>query len=316
MTGGAGAALGDRVLLARAPAKVNLGLFVGPKRADGRHELVSVMQSISLADEIELRARPPDARADLVVCPGVQGPNLGAAALAAFRSATGWRSPPVALTIHKRVPVAAGLGGGSGDAAAVLRLAAAASGLGDEALLMRLAAELGADVPAQVRPGRWLAAGAGESLESLADPARPLGVLVLPAADALSTAGVYGELDRRGGGRSPRELQRVRAELHAALELGAPLPPSELLVNDLQVPALALSPAIANALGAAEAAGADAALVSGSGPTVIGLYGRANVEGRLKRALAALEGREPAAVSALPVGAAFGDPIDASVGHN
>src|SRR4051812_33190534 len=103
----------------RAPAKVNLCLFVGPVReSDGRHELVSVMQSVTLADDVTLESAAPGARADEVVCPGVEGPNLAAAALRAFREATGWDGPPVRLTIEKRAPVAAGLGGGSGDAAA------------------------------------------------------------------------------------------------------------------------------------------------------------------------------------------------------
>ena len=101
------------------------------------------------------------------------------------------------------MPVAAGLGGGSGDAAAALRLAAAASGLGDERLLLELAAELGADVPAQVRPGRWLASGAGERLQALPDPSAPFGVLVLPVAARLSTAAVYEQADRMGIARAP-----------------------------------------------------------------------------------------------------------------
>src|SRR5258705_6152742 len=151
---------------ALAPAKVNLGLFVGPRRpSDGRHELATVMQSISLADELTLEPAAPGAEQDEVLCPGVPGPpgaNLAAAALRAFRASTGWDAAPVRLTIAKRIPVAAGLGGGSADAAAALRLASHASGAGDERLLRRLAAELGSDVPAQISPGRWLAGGAGE----------------------------------------------------------------------------------------------------------------------------------------------------------
>src|SRR6185312_16761218 len=82
----------DLPLAARAPAKINLGLFLGPARADGRHELATVMQSISLADDLVLDWAPAE-REDRVVCPGVPGPpgeNLAAAALAAFRVATGW----------------------------------------------------------------------------------------------------------------------------------------------------------------------------------------------------------------------------------
>jgi len=184
-------------LRALAPAKINLGLFVGPTRADGRHEIVSVMQSISLADELTLEPAP-DAEHDQVVCPGVTGENLAARALALFREATGWDAGSVRLEIDKHIPVAAGLGGGSADAAAALRLARAASGLGDEDLLLVLAGELGADVPAQVAPGRWLASGAGELLQALPDPFSPLGVLVLAGAAQLSTAEVYAAADRLG----------------------------------------------------------------------------------------------------------------------
>jgi 4-diphosphocytidyl-2-C-methyl-D-erythritol kinase len=180
----------DLPLRALAPAKINLGLFLGPTRPDSRHELVSVMQSISLADELTLEPAP-EASADEVLCPGVPGENLAARALASFRAATAWDAPPLRLTIDKRIPVAAGLGGGSADAAAALRLAQAASGRGDEGLLFVLASELGADVPAQVVPGRWLATGAGEVLEALPDPFSPFGVLVLPQTAALSTAEVY-----------------------------------------------------------------------------------------------------------------------------
>ncbi|MBA3809728.1 MAG: 4-(cytidine 5'-diphospho)-2-C-methyl-D-erythritol kinase, partial [Solirubrobacterales bacterium] len=102
----------SNVYRALAPAKVNLGLSVGPSRsADARHELVSVMQSISLADELTLEAAPASAGEDEVICPGVSGlaqENLAARALAAFRKATGWSSPPLRLSVEKRIPVAAG----------------------------------------------------------------------------------------------------------------------------------------------------------------------------------------------------------------
>src|SRR3954447_8938677 len=88
-------------------------LFLGGTRADGKHELVSVMQSLAWGDEVT--AEP--AEHDEVVCPGVDGPNIVAAALAAIP-----REDPLRITVEKRIPVAAGLGGGSADAAAVLRL--------------------------------------------------------------------------------------------------------------------------------------------------------------------------------------------------
>jgi len=297
------------VLRALAPAKVNLGLFLGPTRAqDGRHELVTVMQSISLADELTLGEAPAGAAHDEVVCPGVAGPpaqNLAARALAAFRASTGWQAPPLRLRISKRIPVAAGLAGGSADAAAALRLARHASGLGDEQLLLTLAAELGADVPAQVSPGRWLATGAGEHLEALPDPnPESFGLLILPSAAGLSTAAVYAEADRLGLARSREQLEDRRRALKAALELSAAVPAAgELLDNDLQRAAISLCPDIARTLKQVRDAGADIALVSGSGPTVVGLFPHANGLGRAQRAAAGLQGHVPAPICTTPVDA-------------
>ena len=278
-------------LRALAPAKINLGLFVGPVREpDGRHELVSVMQSISLADELTLMPAS-GCTSDELVCPGVEGPperNLAMRALAAFRRATGWDAEPVRLVIAKHVPVAAGLGGGSGDAAAALRLAMAASGLGNEEMLMDLAAELGADVPAQVRPGRWLARGAGERLCELPGPCAALGVLVLPDAQELATASVYAELDRSGALRSAAELGDLARALREALAAGQPLPPPRLLGNDLQAPALSLCRSIAESLRRASSLEAEVAMVSGSGPTVLGLYAGPDGPARARRAAVAL----------------------------
>lgn len=305
------------MLRALAPAKVNLGLFVGETRAqDGRHELVTVMQSISLADELTLESAVRGAERDEVICPGVEGAardNLAAAALRAFRARTGWETP-VRLSIVKRIPVAAGLGGGSADAAATLRLAAHASGLGDRELLLEIAGELGADVPAQVAPGRWLASGAGERLRALPDPSAPFGVLVLPSSTGLSTASVYGAADGLGRGRTHGELARLHAELLGALEHAAPLAAaSELMHNDLQRAAVSLQPSIAATLAQARDAGAEQALVSGSGPTVIGLFAHSARRGAAVEAARAaaqrLRGREPAALSAAPVGEQFGRPV-------
>ncbi len=301
------------VLQALAPAKVNLGLFLGPVRpADGKHELATVMQSISLADQLTLEPAADGAPQDELVCPALAGAaeeNLAAAALRAFRASTGWEGPPVRLTIDKRIPIAAGLGGGSADAAAALRLAARASGLGDEELMRELGAELGADVPAQVSPGRWLAGGAGERLERLPDPARPLGLLVLAQPVGLSTAEVYREADRLADARSLAALDGRRGRLRAALELGAPLPgEGELLHNDLQRAAISLCPQIAQALQKLHDAGAEAAFVSGSGPTVVGLFARANALGRVERAAAELAALVPAPIAARAVGAAFAEP--------
>jgi 4-diphosphocytidyl-2-C-methyl-D-erythritol kinase len=309
------------VLRALAPAKVNLGLFVGPTRAsDGRHELASVMQSISLADELTLEPAPAGSEDDEILCPGVDvapRENLAAAALRAFRASTGWRAPPLRLRIVKRIPVAAGLAGGSADAAATLRLARHASGLGDERLLRELGSQLGADVPAQVSPGRWLAGGAGEQLEQLAPARSSFGVLVLALAAQLSTAAVYAEADRLALTRSAPDLHERRRRLRVALQAGAALPAaSELLHNDLQQAAVSLCPQIADALAQAREAGAQPAFVSGSGPTVIGLFaadGRSPDDGLAQAQAAASRlaggaqggGRMPSSICAVPVDRAF-----------
>jgi len=244
-----------------APGKVNLSLYVGAPREDGLHPLVSVVQPVSLADELTLEPARR-ATADVVDCPGVEGDNLAGAALAAFREATGWDAPPQLLTIRKRVPVAAGMGGGSGDAAAALRLAAHAAGVADEALLLALAARLGGDVPSQVAPGRTLMTGAGEHVRAL-EPPGSLALVILPSEHGLSTPAVYREFDRLGAARSADELAARAEEARA----GAAPP-----VNDLQDAARSLSPAIDPVLDAVRAAGARAAMVSGSGPTVFGLF--------------------------------------------
>jgi 4-diphosphocytidyl-2-C-methyl-D-erythritol kinase len=275
-------------LRARAPGKVNLCLFVGEPRADGLHPLVSVVQALSLADELTLE--PAATAEDEVVCPGVEGPNLAARALALFREATGWDAPPQRLTIEKHVPVAAGMGGGSSDAAAALRLAAHASG---RAVPAELAPRLGADVASLLRPGRVLMTGAGEDVEPLTAH-ELLGVLVLPVAAELSTPAVYREADRLGLARGHAEL----AQLDALVRAGTWAPQ-----NDLEPAARSLCPGIDAALAAARAAGADHALVSGSGPTVVGLFG--GPEAPARAAAAAEACGWPRAVAAKPVDEAW-----------
>ncbi len=101
-----------------APAKINLALYVGEVREeDGRHELVTVFQPVDLVDHLTARLDERLA-GDEVRCPGVDGPNLAATALAAYRAETGWDGPPIAIDIEKRIPIAGGMAGGSADAAA------------------------------------------------------------------------------------------------------------------------------------------------------------------------------------------------------
>jgi 4-diphosphocytidyl-2-C-methyl-D-erythritol kinase len=252
------------VLRERAYVKLKLVLHVGLPREDGLHPICSLMASIDLADE--LSAIPRESGADRVDSPGVPGENLVTRALAAFRARAGVELPPLELRVDKRIPVAAGLGGGSADAAAALRIANELTGrpLGHEELL-RLAADLGSDVPSQIEPRHALVHGVGERVEALVLPR--MAVVLIPDADGLSTAAVYAELDRLGGWRTelhPDALRRLAGshpiELAAALE------------NDLQRAALSLRPDLEERLEALRAAGALGAAVSGSGPTCFGLF--------------------------------------------
>jgi 4-diphosphocytidyl-2-C-methyl-D-erythritol kinase len=251
-------------MIVRAPAKLNLCLYLGPARADGLHELRSLFCPLAISDRIEVG--PAGGDADEVVCQGVQGPNLVAVALEALR-ARGWQSPPLRVEIEKRIPVAAGLGGGSADAAAVLRLAA-----GELKALDELAFGLGADVPSQLEPAFALVAGAGEVVEPLPAPGE-FAVVVVPDEQGLDTGAVYAQADALGLGRSAEELDELTGRLRAAAASGAsPLDYTDLLVNDLEQAAVSLRPEIAEVLAALEEAGAARALVSGSGPTAVGLF--------------------------------------------
>jgi 4-diphosphocytidyl-2-C-methyl-D-erythritol kinase len=245
-----------------APAKLNLCLYLGARRDDGLHDLCSLFEPLALADRIE----SSKAERDEVICPGVEGENLASRALAALREG-GWERAPLRIEIEKRIPVAAGLGGGSADAAAVLRLAS-----GEVAELEQIAAALGADVPSQLVPALALVRGAGERIERLPEP-EPHAVVLLPNGGGLSTAAVFAEADRLGLGRDAEELEQLADRLRDAAGSGAsPLTYPEPLVNDLEPAARSLRPEIGEALDALRAAGAPLALLTGSGPTAFGLF--------------------------------------------
>ncbi len=250
-------------MLIHAPAKLNLCLYLGPRREDGLHELCSLFEPLALADSIEIS----EADRDEVVCPEVEDENLAARALAGLR-ARGWDHPHLRVEIEKRIPVAAGLGGGSADAAAILRLAA-----GEVEDLDAFAAEIGADVPSQLVPSLALVQGAGERVQRLPDPATHA-VVLLPGSGGLSTAEVFAEADRLGLGRTSAELEDLATCLPAAAGAGAsPLAYADLLVNDLEPAARSLRPAdIGDALDALRGVGAQIALLTGSGPTAFGLF--------------------------------------------
>lgn len=267
-------------LVALAPGKVNLTLWVGGLRDDGRHEVVTLIESVSLADELILS----ESDRDEIVCPGVGEPNIVTRALQGLR-ARGWNGPRVRIEITKRIPIAAGMGGGSADAAATLRLARELAPI-DDRELSELAAGLGSDVPSQLSPGLWLGTGAGDQIaprESLPEHA----LVIVPLPYRLAAADVYAEADRLG---------LPRSSFPASDELP--------FINDLETAAISLCPPIVDALEATRRAGAEHALVSGSGPTVFGVFWGQDARRRAQAAAAAL----PAAKSAVPVDAEFGRP--------
>jgi 4-diphosphocytidyl-2-C-methyl-D-erythritol kinase len=290
-------------LRALAPGKVNLGLVLGPVRADGRHELVTAIESVSLADELTL-STGPEITADQVECAAVDGRNLVEDALAALRSA-GWSASPVRIEITKRIPVAGGMAGGSADAAAALRMALV---LGDvrRGEVSRIAASLGSDVPSQLVPGLVLATGGGEVIE----PREPLGdhaLVLLPLGSTLPAADVYARADALGLPLIDGELRSRGRELGRAMKRGARLGP-EQLVNDLDRAAISLQPEVAEALRAARDVGAEHVFGSGSGPTVAGLFWGEDGVARAGAAARMLVDDYPDAVCVEPVGPDFGMP--------
>jgi 4-diphosphocytidyl-2-C-methyl-D-erythritol kinase len=296
-------------LRARAPGKVNLSLLVGGVRDDGRHELLTVLESVSLCDELSLTVLGEDVASDEVVCPGVEGPNLVAAALERLR-ARGWDGPRVRIEIVKRIPVAGGMAGGSSDAAAALRLAEAVHPVAAEVIAV-VAAELGSDVPSQLVPGAWIATGAGDSVEA-AEALEAHALVLVPQPFELSTADVYREADRLGELRSEAELWSSLEAVRTVLSLPGGRVPSELAVNDLQPAALSLRPEIAAVLDEVRSAGVDSALVSGSGPTVFGALWGGDATERANAVAAELSGRYPGACAAVPVDEGFGQPSPSS----
>ena len=251
---------------ASASAKINLALVVGPKRADGYHEVATVLQRVGLADRIEIK---PSERLRVN---GFLGDTLVRQALELLAAETGgcWSAH-----IEKRIPVASGLGGGSSDAATALALANAASPepLSPERL-RAIAAQLGADLPFFLTDGPQLATGRGTELEPVVLPQDFWVVLVLPHGELKrSTAEVYGAFDGEAG------FDERRAALLAGLDaVRRPADLAALPQNDL-----ATSP-LADDL---RAAGAFRADVSGAGPAVYGLFVRERDATRAGRRLRA-----------------------------
>jgi 4-diphosphocytidyl-2-C-methyl-D-erythritol kinase len=254
---------------APAPGKINLALVVGPAREDGKHEVATVLQRIDLGDRVSIEPSP------MLAVTGFAGDTLVREALAALAGAAGveprWRA-----RIAKRTPVAAGLGGGSSDAATALRLA---NGTLESPLspdeLRSLAATLGADVPFFLADGPQLGRGDGSELRTLDLPQDYWIVLALAHGAAKeSTGAVYRRFDDRDGadGWEARRaaLQSTLAAIERPRDLAA-LPPNDLASSPLAAELLRL--------------GAFRADVSGAGPTVYGLFHHRRHAGAARRAL-------------------------------
>jgi 4-diphosphocytidyl-2-C-methyl-D-erythritol kinase len=274
-----------------ANGKINLCLLLGPLREDGYHDVVSVIQPLDLADTVSINDSPSGS--DTVVCPGVEGDNLAARAIASWREATGISDRPVEVTIEKRVPVAAGMGGGSADAAATLRLLDAFFGVEGASLVTGL----GADVPPLLRGGPTLVSGIGDRVRSVPQPAFG-SCLVLPSTAGLSTPRVFTEAGEMGMRRSPAEIVQVLTQLDHAADSGEgwDLPDALLGLNDLGPAAARLEPSVGEALEQARVAGADQAFVTGSGPTVVALFHGADGDQRAKEAAESLSDRPGGAI--------------------
>jgi 4-diphosphocytidyl-2-C-methyl-D-erythritol kinase len=251
-------------------AKINIGLVVGPVRSDGKHEVATVLQRVGVSDTIEV---------DLSSDPGVVvvgfEDTIVSAALNAFGDATGadhgW-----SVRIEKRIPLAAGLGGGSSNAAAALRLANELRGhpLSHDDL-HTVAASVGADVPFFLEDGPRLARGDGTELSPVALPRGIAVVLVLPDGQSKeSTASVYRRFDERGGASG---FEARRDVLISALDGTvttadlAALPPNDLASSPLATEI--------------ESLGAFRADVSGAGPAVYGLFADDSDAARAEREL-------------------------------
>ncbi|MEV8222993.1 4-(cytidine 5'-diphospho)-2-C-methyl-D-erythritol kinase [Dietzia maris] len=274
---------GARAVTAVAPAKINLHLGVGDVRGDGYHDLLTVYRAVDLWERVTVALVDADAADDdevIVTGPGApQVPtdrtNLAARAVDLLREEAG-SDARIAIRIHKGVPVAGGMAGGSADAAAALVATDRLLGLGlGRAALEERAARLGSDVPFCIRGGTALGTGRGEKLATLLHARAEQHIVVALADGGLSTPTVFAELDRLRAERDPadpgRGLPRAGGvdPLVAALAGDDPAAVAGLLANDMEAAALSLMPALRRTLRVGREAGALHGMVSGSGPTCL-----------------------------------------------
>ena len=257
----------------RVPAKLNLQLAVGPPRADGYHDLVTVFHAVSLFDQVTVEPAGRDGvtvtgeGADRVPA----GPdNLALRAIAALRAGTR-DGGPVHVTIAKRIPVAAGLAGGSADAAAALVACNElwTAGLSQQQLCA-IAATVGSDVAFALLGGTAVGRGRGEQLTPALAPATRYHWVLAFADGQLSTPAVYAALDRLRESEAQAAAEPdLDAALMSALRSGHAARVGQRLSNDLQPAAVSLFPALRKTLTTGLELGALGALVAGSGPTCV-----------------------------------------------
>jgi 4-diphosphocytidyl-2-C-methyl-D-erythritol kinase len=292
-----------------APGKVNFGLRLRGRREDGYHLLESLFLPIDLRDALRLSLRE-DPGVPLTLsgdCAGVpaDGRNLAVRAAESFLAAAGL-AHGVAIELEKRVPSPGGLGGGSSDAAAVLRgLDALLPGRLPADRLRALALELGADVPFFLEPRPALVGGIGEQIEPVAGLPSFTLLLAHPGV-SLTTQAVYAQYDASaasltptGPGPSIRALLALREEARSL---------QSLLVNDLEPAATALCPAVAELRKEIEATGASAVSLSGSGPTLFGVFANEDAAGEARRRLTRRTGLRTWVVETAPSDAAAPGP--------
>lgn len=256
----------------RVPAKINLHLGVGDLRDDGFHDLGTVYHAIALHDE--LTVRPADTLALTMEGEGaghlpLDASNLVIRAVHALAAATG-RQPYARIHLRKQIPIAAGLAGGSADAAAALVACDAlwGTGLGREDLAS-IAAGIGSDVPFLVLGGTALGTGRGETVNPVLAPGHAWHWAVAASEHGLATPDVYRELDRlRTAGQAPPSVGAPDAILAALRQRDAAVL-AKLLQNDLEAAAVSLRPQLRAVLDAGLEAGALSGIVSGSGPTCV-----------------------------------------------
>jgi 4-diphosphocytidyl-2-C-methyl-D-erythritol kinase len=268
-----------KLLRRSAPAKINFFLRVTGRRADGYHELDSVFVPISIYDRVDIEMRPAESATVQLCCDSVAVPadegNLAFRAAREFLTEFSIRAE-VRIKLHKEIPAAAGLGGGSSDAGTVLRMMAALCGINQSAPLVRVAMRLGADVPFFLNPTPARVRGIGERSEALGPIEKPFVLIAVPPVE-VPTALVFREL-RPEHWSGPAPDNDILAIIQGRIG-------REHLVNDLERVAIARWPEIGQVKRLLEAFGARAAAMTGSGGGVFGIFNSSDEASHASREL-------------------------------